>query len=141
MNSFSVFWKNLHFFLDLGQKTFFFLCIIMYIHSTHSYGERFSFFSRCGTYVAKDTLQSRTGPVQGKNRVFPVYFSHTGKTCFHYRVPRWWQQVFPCWEKYTGKPLFSLQGWVCSVGKNKGAMEKGKAFVVGRKILLLNHLV
>ena len=30
-------------------------------------------------------LQSRTGPVQGQNRVFLVYFSHTGKPCFHYR--------------------------------------------------------
>ena len=28
------------------------------------------------------TLQSRTGPVQGQNRDFPVYFSHTGKTHF-----------------------------------------------------------
>ena len=28
------------------------------------------------------TLQSRTGPVQGQYRVFPVYFSHAGKTLF-----------------------------------------------------------
>ena len=27
-------------------------------------------------------LQSRTGPVQGQYRVFPVYFSHTGKNLF-----------------------------------------------------------
>ena len=27
----------------------------------------------------RSTLQSRTGPVQGQNRDFPVYFSHTGK--------------------------------------------------------------
>ena len=27
-------------------------------------------------------LQSRTGPVHGQNRVFPVYFSHTGKNLF-----------------------------------------------------------
>ena len=27
-------------------------------------------------------LQSRTGPVQGQNRDFPVYFSHTGKNLF-----------------------------------------------------------
>ena len=30
----------------------------------------------------QDTLQSRTGPVQGQNRDFPVYFSHTGKNLF-----------------------------------------------------------
>ena len=28
------------------------------------------------------TLQSRTGPVQGQNRDFPVYFFHTGKNLF-----------------------------------------------------------
>ena len=28
------------------------------------------------------SLQSRTGPVQGQDRVFPVYFSHTGKNLF-----------------------------------------------------------
>ena len=28
------------------------------------------------------TLQSHTRPVQGQNRVFPVYFSHTGKNLF-----------------------------------------------------------
>ena len=27
-------------------------------------------------------MQSRTGPVQGQNRDFPVYFSHTGKNLF-----------------------------------------------------------
>ena len=32
-----------------------------------------------------------------------------------YRVPRWWKQDFPCEKKYTGKILFSLQGWVCCV--------------------------
>jgi hypothetical protein len=37
-------------------------------------------------------LQSRTGPEQG----FPCV-------------------VFPCEKNYTGKTLFSLQGWVCSV--------------------------
>jgi hypothetical protein len=30
-----------------------------------------------------------------------------GKTCFHYRF-------FPVKKAYTGKTLFSLQGWVCS---------------------------
>ena len=40
-----------------------------------------------------NALQSRTGPVQGQNRVFPVKFSSHGETCFHYR-----------------EPLYSLQG-------------------------------
>ena len=31
-----------------------------------------------------------------------------GKTCFHYRF-------FPVKNTYTGKTLFSLQGWICSV--------------------------
>ena len=31
-----------------------------------------------------------------------------GKTCFHYKF-------FPVKKAYTGKTLFSLQGWVCSV--------------------------
>ena len=46
------------------------------------------------------TLQSRTGPVQGQNRVFPVKFSTQGKTCFHYREPLFSLQG----------PLFLLQG-------------------------------
>ena len=32
----------------------------------------------------KLTLQSRTGPVQGQNRVFPVGNTTQGKPCFHY---------------------------------------------------------
>ena len=55
--------------------------------------------------------RASTGPEQG----FPcVVFPRLGKTCFHCRVPSWWKQVFPCWKYYTGKTLFSLQGWVCS---------------------------
>ena len=42
-------------------------------------------------------------------------FPTQGKTCFHYRVPRWWKQVFPWWKYYTGKTLFSLKGWVHAV--------------------------
>ena len=34
-----------------------------------------------------------------------------GKTCFHDRF-------FPVKKAYTGKTLFSLQGWVCSEGKS-----------------------
>ena len=33
-------------------------------------------------FRAIPSLQSRTGPVQGQNRDFPVYFSHTGKNLF-----------------------------------------------------------
>ena len=36
-------------------------------------------------YQSQTSLQSRTGPVQGQNRVFPVKFFSQGKTCFHYR--------------------------------------------------------
>ena len=31
-----------------------------------------------------------------------------------YRASTGPEQGFPCWEKLTGKTLFSLQGWVCS---------------------------
>ena len=64
-------------------------------------------------------LNLHCNPVQGQYRARTGFslctFPTQGKTCLHYRVPRWWKQVFPCWEKYTGKSLFSLQGWVCSV--------------------------
>ena len=57
-------------------------------------------------------------PIQGQYRartgISLCTFPTQGKTCFHYRVSRWLKQVFPCWEKYTGNSLFSLQGWVCS---------------------------
>ena len=57
-------------------------------------------------------------PIQGQYRARTGFslctFPTQGKTCFHYRVPRWWKQVFPCEKKYTGKTLFSLQGRVCS---------------------------
>ena len=69
-----------------------------------------------------DTLQSRTGPVQGQNRVFPVKFSTQGKTCFHYREPLFSLQVplfslqeFPCEKTSQGKPCFHYREWVCSV--------------------------
>ena len=57
--------------------------------------------------------RSHCSPVQGQ---YLCTFPPQEKTCFHYRVPRWWKQVFSCWEKYTGKSLFSLQGWACSAG-------------------------
>ena len=67
------------------------------------------------------TLQSRTGPVQGQNRDFPVKFSTQGKPRFHYREPLFSLQGplfslqgFPCEKNFTGKTLFSLQGMVCS---------------------------
>ena len=82
-----------------------------------------------------DALQSRTEPVQGQNRVFPVYLSHTGKYLFSWQGSQMmrtgfslWEKVhrenpvfitgipanvnrfFPVWEKYTGKTLF----WPCA---------------------------
>ena len=39
-------------------------------------------------------------------------FSHREKPVFITRFPGDGNR---CWEKYTGKTLFSLQGWVCSV--------------------------
>ena len=63
------------------------------------------------------TLKSHTVPVQGRNRVFPVYFFSQGKTCFHYRGtllslqgPCFHNRDFPGRKKYTEKTLFSLQG-------------------------------
>ena len=45
------------------------------------------------------TLQSRTGPVQGQNRVFLVYFSHTG-------FPVDGNRFFPVGNTTQGKPYF-----------------------------------
>ena len=71
--------------------------------------------------VAIQTLQSRTGPVQGQNRVFPEKFSTQGKTCFHYREPLFSLQGplfslqgFPCEKTSQGKPCFHYREWVCS---------------------------
>ena len=33
---------------------------------------------------------------------YRVLFPPQEKTCFHYRVPRWWIQAFPVRKKYTG---------------------------------------
>ena len=38
--------------------------------------------------------RASTGPEQGS-------ISTKGKICFHYRVPRWWKQNFPCEKYYT----------------------------------------
>ena len=59
--------------------------------------------------IITGTLQSRTGPAQGQNRVFPVKFFWQGKTCFHYRD-------FPVRKTSQGKPYFHYREWVCSVG-------------------------
>ena len=68
------------------------------------------------------TLQSRTGPVQGQNRVFPVKFFSQGKTCFHYRGtlfslqgPCFHYRDFPVRKTSQGKPCFHYREWVCSV--------------------------
>ena len=81
----------------------------------------------CATVCVKSevilmcTLQSRTGPVQGQNRVFPVKFSTQGKTCFHYREPLFSLQGplfslqgFPCEKTSQGNPCFDSREWVCS---------------------------
>ena len=69
-----------------------------------------------------NTLQSRTGPVQGQNRVFPVKFFSQGKPCFHYREPVFSLQGpcfhyrdFPVRKTSQGKPCFHYREWVCSV--------------------------
>ena len=68
------------------------------------------------------TLQSRTGPVQSRNRVFPVYFFSQGKPCFHYRGtlfslqgPCFHYRDFPVRKSTQGKPCFHYMEWVCSV--------------------------
>ena len=82
------------------------------------YYTRKTLFSLQGWVCSAFRLMKSEGraPLQ-QNTISLCTFPTQGKTCFHYRVPRWWKQVFPCWEKYTGKTLFSLQGWVCSVPK------------------------
>ena len=72
--------------------------------------------------IMKPSLQSRTGPVQGQNRVFPVKFFSQGKTCFHYREPLFSLQGpcfhyrdFPVRKTSQGKPCFYYREWVCSV--------------------------
>ena len=67
-------------------------------------------------------LQSRTGPVQGQNRVFPVYSFSQGKTWFCYREPLFSLQG-PCIHyrelsvrKSTQEnPCSHDREWVCSV--------------------------
>ena len=46
-------------------------------HKNHTFSNRNSKRIRMTT-----SLQSRTWPVQGQNRVFPMHFSHTGKNLF-----------------------------------------------------------
>ena len=128
--------------LPKTAQNFIFVLIILYVHCTTISGRisatntyYVSFFltlsknmrptartlqidmQMCHTYK----LLPHCNPVQGQYRARTGFslctFPTQGKTCFHYRVPRWLEQVFPCWEKYTGKPLFSLQGWVCSATK------------------------
>ena len=63
------------------------------------------------------TLQSRTGPVQGQNRVFPAKFFSQEKNLFALQGTPFLVagtlfslQGFPCEKNFTGKTLFSLQG-------------------------------
>jgi hypothetical protein len=52
------------------------------------------------------SLQSRIGPVQGQNRVFPVKFSTQGKTRFHYRDPCFHYRDFPVRKLHRENPVF-----------------------------------
>ena len=62
------------------------------------------FVSGCYTFI---TLQSRRGPVQGQNRVFPVYFSHTGKNLFSLQGSQVMKTSFSLWEKvHRENPVF-----------------------------------
>ena len=70
------------------------------------------------------TLQSCAGPVQGQNKVFPVYSFSQGKTCFHYREtlfslqgPCFHYRDFPVRKRTQGKPCFHYRERVCSALK------------------------
>ena len=53
------------------------------------------------------TLQSRTGPVQGQNRDFPVYFFHTGKNLFSLQGSKVMKTDFSLYgNTIQGKPCF-----------------------------------
>ena len=69
-------------------------------------------------------MQSLTGSLQGENRVFPVKFFHAGKNMFSLPGIPAMKTGFPCEKNFTGKTLFSLQGWVCSVVKFGGTFDK-----------------
>ena len=88
------------------HKVFILSCTPIITKFSHTEDTQLQYFLHCN-------------PVQGQYRARTGFslcsISTQGKTCFHYRVPRWWKQVFPCEKNYTGKTLFSLQGWVCSV--------------------------
>ena len=63
------------------------------------------------------TLQSHTGTVQGQNRVFPVYFSHTGKNLFSLQGSQVKETGFSLLGKVHRENPVLLQGWVCSASQ------------------------
>ena len=67
------------------------------------------------------TLQSRTGPVQGQNGVFSVYFSHTGKNLFSLQGSQVMKTGFSLWEKvHRENPVFITgMGLQCIEQKSK----------------------
>ena len=63
------------------------------------------------------TLQSHTRPVQGQNRVFPVYFSHTGKNLFTLAgIPLMKTDFFLLGKVHRKNPVFiTAMGLQCGV--------------------------
>ena len=60
------------------------------------------------------TLQSRTWPVQGQNRVFPVYFSHTGKILVSLQGSQVMDTGFDLWVKvHREKSVNPIIIWLC----------------------------
>ena len=51
----------------------------------------------------KIALQSRTG-------ISLCSISTQRKTCFHYRIPRWWKQLFTWWKYYTWENTVFITG-------------------------------
>ena len=58
-------------------------------------------------HCSTDTLQSRTGPVQGQKRNFPVKFSHTGKNIFSLQGTPFLITGISLWKKlHKENPVF-----------------------------------
>ena len=70
----------------------------------------FTYNERLFTIQAFTTLQSLTGPVQGQNRVFPEYFSHTEKNLFSLQGSQVMETGFSLWEKVQRENPVSIEG-------------------------------
>ena len=58
-------------------------------------------------HCSTNTLQSRTGPVQGQKRNFPVKFSHTGKNIFSLQGTPFLITGISLWKKlHKENPVF-----------------------------------